>query len=312
MPMLDAVLAFALTMLAVASLVSAIVSKIGASANYRKETFGKQLAAFYEVHVKQVVDEKLKLAEGEADKGANRAVADLMAQMNVGATVELSTRDLLTRLAGTGLGSQLTAKVGDELGELEKKLGAGWEQIGQEFSAQFRQRARLFSYLIGIVAAIALNIDSIYIMETYLTDDEALAEALGQQDAMLTQYAAFLDVQATGDTAVARAREDIASIKADIDALTGAGLPLGWDHWPWNGCGGTDDAPLPRCGAVEGDSAPSTGDAWALWLLGVLLTGCLAGLGAPFWYDLVTGLNHIAQTRRGSHQRNTAGEEVAA
>jgi hypothetical protein len=32
-----------------------------------------------------------------------------------------------------------------------------------------------------------------------------------------------------------------------------------------------------------------------MWILGILLTGVLAGLGAPFWYDTVVGISRIAE-----------------
>ncbi|NIW38296.1 MAG: hypothetical protein GWN32_18035, partial [Gemmatimonadetes bacterium] len=51
MPMLDAALAFALTMLAVASVVTAVVGKLAASATYRRQLFLEQLQTFYARHV---------------------------------------------------------------------------------------------------------------------------------------------------------------------------------------------------------------------------------------------------------------------
>ena len=311
MPMLDAALAFAITMLAIASVVTAIVGKIGASATYRAETLKRQLRKFYRTHVKHVVEEQLDLAAETADEQARDALSRFMSEMKVEGKVELSTRDLLAGLADTELGERLRTQLGDEMDEFVRKLGTHWEQIGHEFSAKFRKRAQGASFAVGITVAIVLNIDSIHIIETYLNDDQVRAEALGKQDAMLTQYAAFLNAQPSGDDAVAQAQADIESIRDDIDVLRSGGFPLGWDHAPWNACPNDDGRFLPRCGAVEQGSVPTAGDGWYVWIWGILLTGYLAGLGAPFWYDFVSGINHIAQARRGSHQRNTGGETPA-
>ena len=37
---------------------------------------------------------------------------------------------------------------------------------------------------------------------------------------------------------------------------------------------------------------------WVLWLLGVLLTAVLAGLGAPCWSDTASGIARLAQKTR--------------
>ena len=31
------------------------------------------------------------------------------------------------------------------------------------------------------------------------------------------------------------------------------------------------------------------------WILGIVLTGLLAGLGSPFWYDAVAGLSRVVK-----------------
>ncbi len=313
MPMLDAALAFALTMLAVASVVTAVVGKLAASATYRRQLFLEQLQTFYARHVREVVEERLDVAADRADAEAKRVLAGLMEELSLQGKVEVSTRELLSRLSASALGERLKAKAGGEAAQLGDRLGAAWERLGEDFSEKFRARARLASFATGIVVAAVLNIDSIHIVESYLTSDEARAEVLGQQDAMLQQYAAFLDGRADADAAtVAAAREDLQAIRADVDALLAAGLPLGWDHAPWAGCPNASGWLLPRCGGAAASSLEAALWVWSLWVLGVLVTGYLAGLGAPFWYDLVSGLNHLAQNRRGSKRRNVGETEAAS
>lgn len=306
MPMLDAALAFAITMLAVASIVTAIVGKIGASSTYRQKTFRAQLEKFYESHVKPVVGEEVDRATDAADVEANAAIADLMKQMKLEGQHEVSTKELLVRLGKSEMGMKFMAEVGEERDRVVGELATGWEEVGTEFSKQFRERARLASFIIGIAVAGLLNIDSIYLVDTYLNDDEAVAQALGQQDAMIAQYSAFLNDPPPGAEAVADFSEDIDSIRADIAALKGAGLPMGWDQAPWDVCPNTEVSWRPHCSVTTRPWWFS----WSLWIAGVLITGYLAGLGAPFWYDLVSGLNHMAQNKRGSQQRNSqeAGE----
>ena len=37
---------------------------------------------------------------------------------------------------------------------------------------------------------------------------------------------------------------------------------------------------------------------WALWVLGIVLTAGLAGLGAPFWYDAIRGISCAVEGTR--------------
>lgn len=46
------------------------------------------------------------------------------------------------------------------------------------------------------------------------------------------------------------------------------------------------------------------------WIFGCLLTGLLAGLGAPFWYNAATSLMSAANRVRGSRQRLVSNEET--
>ena len=37
-----------------------------------------------------------------------------------------------------------------------------------------------------------------------------------------------------------------------------------------------------------------------MWILGIVLTAFLTGLGAPFWHDTVSGLSQLGQRLRGA------------
>lgn len=313
MPMLDAALAFAITMLGVASIVTAIVGKIGASKSYRSEKLKEQLRDFYHAYVAPTLAEKAEAVAGQVDRKVDAKAQEFLDSVLKGnkVEVEMSTMELVTRLRGTPMVQGLEAKATGEIDQAMTRLADGWEQLGEKFSAGFRARARLASYAVGVLLAAVLNIDSIHIVETYLNDDDVRAEALGKQDAMLAQYAAFLGAQ-TPEAATEGVERTVSEIRADIDALRADGLPLGWDHKPWAECSDALAVRLPRCNVATAGVTPSALGSWAAWALGILITGYLAGLGAPFWYDFITGINHIAQTRRGSQKRNTREQPQTA
>ncbi|MEO1083478.1 MAG: hypothetical protein AAFY88_04490, partial [Acidobacteriota bacterium] len=64
------------------------------------------------------------------------------------------------------------------------------------------------------------------------------------------------------------------------------GLPVGWDFYPYANLRGVE--------THSGRRLDDWMDVFG-WLFGVGLTAVFAGLGAPFWYDTVTGLARAVQ-----------------
>ncbi len=104
--------------------------------------------------------------------------------------------------------------------------------------------------------------------------------------------------------------------RTEIDSLLGLGLPIGAEYFPHRECPmfakqvDFPDSQNRLNGDVEiGLQGYNTAYVdmrrtdnwldWVMWALGVTLTAVLAGVGAPFWYDTLTGLARVAKRRSG-------------
>ena len=78
---------------------------------------------------------------------------------------------------------------------------------------------------------------------------------------------------------------------ASAELASGGRLALGWEHWPF--C--TEDWDT-RCDPMKPVDYRSP-TFWS-WIAGCLFMSFLAGLGAPFWYDLIKAVARARRTVR--------------
>lgn len=74
--------------------------------------------------------------------------------------------------------------------------------------------------------------------------------------------------------------QSIDRVLATVEFGIESGFPVGWNHFPGEGCESELDL---RC-------KDRSAGAWLTWIAGLLITAFLAGLGAPFWHDLFTSV----------------------
>lgn len=254
-----------------------------------------------------------------------------------------------------------------------------FNSLGQASRESFTRNARSTSVLVGFLLAFAVNIDSLYLLNSYLTSDSLRVMVLAQskellaaaakssetsggaelpatpaaagpetgQSGSVTQRAlssqveraqgAAADVGASLDQAKAllseleerfpsldsdTAKKALEAVETSLgtvsetlsDAQSAArtldtanaevvgivrGLddvfPIGWEYYP--GC--PPISPDERC--REAVRSPEDGKAGRSlkWFIGVLLTGTLAGLGAPVWVQVVQGALRARNWVRG-------------
>jgi hypothetical protein len=142
---------------------------------------------------------------------------------------------------------------------------------------------------IALVLALALNIDSIRLASSYVTHDALRETVIAKMPEIVENYkqlpSADEPVEGT-QTSFKKALEDT---REQIDFLGSAGFPVGWSHFPYGEPGGESQ---PDVFQME-----NSGRLLA-WLLGIVLTAVLAGLGAPFWYDTVLSVSRVVETTR--------------
>ncbi len=172
----------------------------------------------------------------------------------------------------TAHGRAQLAKVADQ--------AAQWFELSvNPVSNRHERRMKLGAILAGAVIVLAVNADAFWIMD-HARNDPAFRSAVATRVDSLSADARI--VQALDDT-LARdttasdslhesltARRDSAVARRNARALaavSGGGLFPGYTGWTFN---------------------------WK-WLLGILISVLLVGLGAPFWHDLLSSVMGIKQ-----------------
>ncbi|WAS92600.1 hypothetical protein [Nannocystis punicea] len=236
----------------------------------------------------------LDIALRPAD-GTGQLVAGNIAEMR--AQIETKRGELGNRVTDTLLTFvnhvEVDARAGvDKLGRLQRDVEA-WFNAGMgRVSEVYRRRAQLWSSLLAIFFVAALNLDAIRITRSLANDPVLRAsliaqatEAVKQEDpsARLTQAATPPAEDPNkalptppAETAPSATAGALRQLQTDISTINQLGIPVGWE-----------------------DNPPQPGVWW--WVnkvLGLLLTGLAASLGAPFWFDVLKKVSSLRAAGR--------------
>lgn len=308
MPLLDTALAFALTMLVVATAVTQVVRLMLKLAKTRKSQMQEMLEKFVSNEFKPVVERELlrlnKSIPKEVAEGLNKKVAgftkaalsqetDQSDQIDLTKLTELSIDELTERLKRSDLGKNLLSELGDKAQNVFDELIRRYEIVGDRFTESFRKKSRNWSTVVAFFLALAFNIDSIHIAHSYLRDPGLRQSVIAQRDAFVEDYDALVASLEDDTHKDSVTKEELEQAFSDsrkqLDVLTSVGFPAGWAYFPHSGFRENNPADFTNRNNVAG---------WLKWILGVALTGVLAGLGAPFWFDAATGISRVAQRAR--------------
>jgi hypothetical protein len=197
----------------------------------------------------------------------------------------------------------------------------------EQLSERYRRHIQALSLLVGLLIALLLNVDTLYLART-LWDDPALRQTIsltaaqqvrtGQLQEQIQESRAALDAAqaeptpapppAEGtapapDTFTAQAAqpENAASVEDTLFTLLDLRLPIGWTFAPI--AAGCPSQILPDpCADTRNlwtllpGNTPGWAGALVLKLIGLLMTMIAVAQGAPFWFDL---LNRLARGRTG-------------
>ena len=213
----------------------------------------------------------------------------------------LSTLEFIERLGETEAGRRLiedaSRRSKDYLDTIISDIANKYEDFGENVRDYFSRRARLISVVVSIVLAVCINFDAVTVFKTYLAKHsvrsaifekgEAISEQLQLQEKELNDLA---NSQVLDDPKVLEEiKKNQQGLNKLYDDLVAEGVPIGWVHAPFN----TDKARWGKMTPWE-QSITLVG-----WLLSVLLGGFLIGLGGPFWYDLYKRLSMFTSVVRG-------------
>lgn len=300
MPILDAALAFALTMLVVATAVSQILNASRKFSSYRGDQMRGMIKQYFTEDVQPIVDREVKRLSNRLDATGRQALAKLPEGQQVAAKIfpesedliHVSTQELVEKLKRSDFGSELLTHLQADADRVFDELGKRWEHVGARFTEEYRAHSRRWTLIVAGVLALSVNIDSVFILESYLTHRN-LSESVNAQ---LTEFADIADSTMTlvrsdpGTVDVDSLQVALGRTEAEIGRLTEAGFPIGFNYFPY--------ACFREATKGNADCRQRSNEwGWISWVAGVLLTAMLAGLGAPFWYDAVTGIAKVARTQ---------------
>ena len=202
--------------------------------------------------------------------------------------------------------------------ELIRDIALNYEAFGDEISAYFDRRARLFSVIIALVVAWVFYVHPYNLTVSYLKNPEIAQQVVNQASETHSEYMALDETLNTLLSSSALSDDDTTTLKQAIEDFSkeldetqaivkeqiDIGVPVGWpDTESTTHCieqsPATDQTSGRQVLAIENCKLeihhlgyvvfPSIVN--ALWLL---FGGMLIGLGAPFWAQAVS---HLTATR---------------
>ncbi|MFL5741609.1 MAG: hypothetical protein ACJ75B_15395 [Flavisolibacter sp.] len=170
-----------------------------------------------------------------------------------------------------------------DLNTVQSNIEAWYDSAMDRVSGWYKRATQWILFWIGIVVAVALNVNVITIGD-FLYRNDAVRTALVSRAQEAAKDSNFIS-------------EGYDKAKADLDAIS---LPIGWtDGW----------------GAPRRESEQSSGGAWNRIfgpLLGWLLTALAAMMGAPFWFDVLNKVTVIRSTVKPHEKSGEEGSEDRA
>jgi len=260
MQLLDAAIAFALTIAGLATVVSIIIEIIHRALSLRS----KGLRAMLEQHFDDVIVPVIKSQVERAIRGKDKNLADELKRMRddlidkmtenplaklqkmswlpkravkaLSRYNEVTDVDFLKRIPETEVFKYIKQRGSKSVDERLTRFKNKYEEYEKAISNYFKRRAQLLSFVIGIALAIAANINGIRLFERYLNDPELTAAVIAQTDKI---EAAAESMQQRQASAPGTDEESMNAIKTALNQYNelmgdcvGLGLPIGWAYYP--------------------------------------------------------------------------------
>ena len=203
------------------------------------------------------------------------AVIDLVRNPPAGVTLPPNLESMINMLQGS---TQANA------GKLEASFAEWYDSAMDQVSGWYKRRTQLILFIVGLIVAIAVNADTVNIVQS-LSNDSSLRKGI----VAAAQARASKAINALDDV------DTEAKIKQDLASLKGLGLPLGWDGKP-------DDHQAPRW-------VPHPVIPIYRHLFGWFLTSMAISMGAPFWFDLLNRFVVIRSTVKPHEKSEEEGSK---
>ena len=201
------------------------------------------------------------------------AVLDIVQNPPAGVTLPPNLASFVTMLKGS---AQVSAA------KLEASFATWYDSSMDQVSGWYKRRTQLILFIVGLVVAIAVNADTVYIVKA-LSNDASLRKGL------------VASAQARASKPIADAAVTEAKIKEDLASINGLGLPIGWE------------------GKAE-DYKPTWVFSDYLYAVsrhafGWFLTSMAISMGAPFWFDLLNRFIVVRSTVKPHEKSEEEGSK---
>ena len=157
-------------------------------------------------------------------------------------------------------------------------------------SGWYRRTAQTMALVLGLILAVALNVDTIHVSQRLWSDGPIRSAVLEEVKKLPPPPTTTTVVGAPANAAPPSTTVDlgdqVSSIQDNFDQFSALKLPVGWG---------------------EGQR-PEGLASWGVSILGWVLTAIALSLGAPFWFDL---LNKITALRGGGTKESTPAQAAS-
>lgn len=165
--------------------------------------------------------------------------------------------------------------------ELKKNIAIWYEAYMDRITGWYKRSVRRYLFLIGLMVAIAANVNSIHLFNELYHNTQLRASTVKAVDSFIESHPDGLgynevEIGTIDDLAVNELMgrvEKIDSLYAGIDALS---IPIGWT----------------RTNNIEGSNFLE----WIFVPLGWLITAFALSFGAPFWFDVLKKFVNMRST----------------
>ena len=188
---------------------------------------------------------------------------------------DMPLSDLIAEVPNDKLRRSLSALLdesGEDLEALKENVEIWFNNSMTRVSGWYKRRTQIFHLALGIILAVALNVDTILIVKA-LSENQTLRQSLvSQAEELAKDPKLSAEVQA----------KKFGELRSQIGQL---GLPIGWS------------------GKVNPTTLPNR-------IIGWLLTAFAISLGAPFWFDVLNKFISIRSSGRAPEEKPKAPKEV--
>jgi len=317
MPYIDAALAFALSMLAIAIFVNNLI--IFVIKPRKKRVMAQAVRHFAEnelLNVFQRECEKLKKsAPGITSSALLASLTELQQNLLKNSSgqspavprgdgtneiqiknirgediVSVPANELVNLIKRSAFGKLLVAEIGDQAELVFDSFFNKYEGVRAISRETTRRYATQVSMFAGVLVALALNINTFTLVTVYIGDPQARSAIISQSESLVleAQKAIIADCRAKPaaefDACLENSlvtKETLERQKAQLAEL----IPMGWNGKTLQ--------------EIAASFKSTICDQFLYYFLGCFLTGILAGLGTPFWFDTVRSITNFTRAVSG-------------